>query len=297
MNIVLTGATGLIGKQLIPELEQAGHSLKILARTPGRVERDQVFKWSASESAPSDVLRGADALIHLAGENVASARWSPSRKGLLRASRVEGTNNLLEGVAKLSPAERPKILLAASAVGIYGSNTKKIFDESSPPGTDFLAQLCADWEKSAQAAQALGLRVVHLRFGLVLAREGGVLTKMGPVILGTGEQWMSWIHVSDVVSFILFALAREDLRGPVNVVSPHPVRQREFVKLLAKRRGFPLTFPIPAWALRLALGEMAEAVLASQNVRPTVAQTAGFSFRFPDLEKALEELVADKRRM
>ena len=277
MNIAITGASGLIGKRLREQLSAAGHVALTIPR----------------DGTPP----ACDAVVHLAGEPV-SQRWTEAAKKRIHDSRVEGTRNLVTALA--AQAQRPRVLVCASAVGYYGSRGDQILTEASSPGTDFLARVVVDWEEAAQLAEPLGIRVVRLRFGMVLG-PGGALAKLLPLFrlgvggkLSSGRQWMAWIHIDDVVNLILFALNFAAIRGAVNATAPHPVTNEEFTQRLATALHRPAILPVPAFALNLVLGEMSEMVLASQRVLPTVAKSAGFQFQYPELRAALENLVASR---
>ena len=282
MNIAITGASGLIGTRLRQRVVEAGHTA-----TP--IPRD------SSDAALGEILASADAVIHLAGEPVAQ-RWNDAAKKRIHDSRVEGTRHLVKALSTQSM--RPRVLVCASAVGYYGSRGDQNLTEASPPGTDFLARVVVDWEEAAQSAESLGIRVVRLRLGMVLGK-GGALAKLLPPFrfgvggrLGSGHQWMAWIHLDDVVNLILFAVNYAAIRGAVNATAPHPVTNEEFTDRLAQALHRPAILPVPAFALKLALGEMAEMVLASQRVLPTVAKSAGFRFQYPELHPALENLLS-----
>lgn len=280
MKVLLTGARGLVGSVVARELISAGHSLTPL---------------SHSQAWPD--LAGHDAVVHLAGDNIASGRWTPEKKARIRDSRVEMTQRLCEGLAKL--ASPPRVVVCASAVGFYGNRGDEILREESPPGADFLAEVCCEWEAAARPAANAGIRVVHLRFGVVLSASGGALAQMltpfrlglGGVI-GNGRQWMSWITLDDAVGVIGRALTDESLRGPVNAVAPQPVTNREFTKTLGRVLHRPAIVPLPAFAARLALGEMADALLlSSQRVEPAKLVACGYRFLFPELNGALRRLL------
>ena len=242
-------------------------------------------------------LEGIDAAVHLAGENIASSRWTPAQKAKIRESRVAGTRLLAETLSKLKTP--PKTLVCASAIGFYGDRSDQRLNEDSPPGTGFLADTCREWEAAAKPAADRGIRVVHLRTGVVLASQGGALAKMlTPFrlgiagIIGSGQQYMSWISLDDLVAVISFALLKETLRGPVNAVAPNPVTNHEFTKTLGRVLRRPTVFPMPAFAARLAFGEMADGLLlASTRVEPKRLMDAGFRFRFPALDAALIHAV------
>lgn len=276
MKILLTGAGGLVGSALTPRLAAGGHGITRL-----------------SHSQPWPDLAGHDAVVHLAGENIATGRWTPEKKARIRDSRVEVTRRLCEAVAKL--ASPPRVVICASAVGYYGNRGDEVLREESAPGADFIAGLCRDWEAATKPAVDAGIRVVNLRFGVILSAAGGALAKMltpfklglGGVI-GDGRQWMSWVALDDAVGVISGALADETLRGPVNVVAPRPVTNREFTKTLGRVLRRPAIFPLPAFAARLAFGEMAGALLlSSQRVEPAKLVASGYRFRFPELGVAL----------
>jgi len=277
MNISITGASGFIGRHLMKSLAEAGHSPRALSR----------------HAPPAESLREADAVIHLAGEPLAQ-RWTAEAKRRIRESRVAGTRNLVAALATLP--RRPDALICASAIGYYGSRGDEILTESSAPGSGFLPEVCVAWEREAQAAEAFGMRVVRVRTGLVLDAGGGALVRMLPPFrmglggrLGSGRQWMSWIHLEDLTALFQFAVESQ-VRGPLNAVAPNPVTNSEFTRELARALRRPAVFPVPGFALRLLFGEMADVLLASQRVAPGAAQAAGFRFRFPQLAPALASL-------
>ena len=295
MTITMTGATGFLGQAAIKTLLSQGHTIRALGRRRSASLPAPVafWPWDATSDPPPESLAGADAVIHLAGESVAQ-RWTPEAKARIRDSRVEGTRHLVQA---FSAEPRPQVLVCASATGIYGSRGEEVLTESSSPGSDFLSRLAIQWENAAALAEPLGVRVVQLRFGLVLGR-GGALAKMLPPFrfgaggrLGSGRQWMSWVHIQDAVRLILFAIENAALRGPVNAVTPHPVTNAEFTRQLAAALHRPAIFPAPAFALKLLFGEMAELLLASQRVLPQVVQTAGFHFDYPELGRALAGIL------
>ena len=299
MNITVTGASGFIGNHLIHELLDAGHSIHALGRkrNASLPQAVRFSEWRSAESEPpSEALATADAIVYLAGESVAQ-RWTPDVKQRIRGSRVDGTQNLVNALAKQS--RRPQVLVCASAIGYYGSRGDEVLTETSAPGSDFLAQVVIDWEQAARQAEALGIRVVPLRFGVVLGKDGGALTKMLPPFrlglggrLASGQQWMSWIHVDDVIALIRFSLDNSAARGPMNATSPHPVRNAEFTNELATALHRPAIFPVPKFALNTLFGEMAEVILGSQRVLPEAAQSAGFQFQYPELRPALVRLLS-----
>jgi uncharacterized protein (TIGR01777 family) len=279
MKIAFTGATGFIGRAAVARLEAGGHSVIRLSR------RDDV-------PALSRALAGADAVVNLAGEPVAEGRWTPAKKAAIRDSRVLGTRKLVQALALLSPEARPHALVSGSAIGYYGDRGDETLDESSAPGEDFLAGVCREWEAEAEAASKLGVRVVVLRTGVVLGRGGGALQKMKPVVLGSGRQWISWIHLDDIARFIEQALGSDTYSGPYNLTAPEPARNREFTRVLARVQGWLWAPTVPALAIRLALGELSSALLGSCRAVPRKALTAGFVFAYSELEAALTEATA-----
>jgi uncharacterized protein (TIGR01777 family) len=297
MNVTLTGATGFMGARVVATLLASGHKLQILGRkrSPRLPESVLFSAWDAASEPPPESLAGADAIIHLAGEPVAQ-RWTSEAKARIRNSRVEGTRRLVNALSL--QARRPAVLVCASAIGIYGSRGDEILTETSPAGRGFLADVVTDWESAAAAAESLGVRVVSLRIGMVLGR-GGALAKMLPPFrlglggpLGSGRQWISWIHIEDVVALIMFAMENAAARGPINATSPDPVTNRQFTRELAAVLHRPAIFPAPAFALKIAFGEMASLLFDSARVLPQAAEAAGFRFRYPDLRPALEEVLA-----
>jgi uncharacterized protein len=300
MNVTLTGATGFVGARLTRALLEAGHAIHALARKrPANLPPSVRFsEWRSAEAEPPpESLAGADAVIHLAGEPVAQ-RWTPDVRNRIRSSRVDGTRQLVNALS--TESRRPQVLICASAIGIYGSRGDEILTESSAPGDDFLARVVIDWEKAAVLAEALGIRVVRLRFGVVLGEDGGALAKMLPPFrfgvggrLGSGRQWTSWIHIDDAINLIEFALANPSVRGAVNATAPHPVTNAEFTKDLAAAIHRPAICPVPKFALKLLFGEMADVVLASQRVIPEAAKGAGFQFEYTQLGPALRRLLSE----
>ena len=298
MRITLTGATGSIGSPLVRRLLAGGHSLRLLGRRkPGGLPPPVEFTlWpSLQEEAPTDALRDADAVVHLAGEPVAQ-RWTPEVKQRIRRSRVDGTLNLIRALTNLT--RRPSVFVCASAIGIYGSRGDEILTESSAAGSGFLAETVVEWEQTADLAAALGLRAVKIRTGIVLEKNGGALQKMlppfrlgvgGPV--GSGRQWMSWIHIDDIVGLYVFALENASLRGTVNGTAPNPVTNADFTRALGSALRRPAILPVPAFAVKLMFGEMGEIVLGSQRVLPNVAENAGYQFQYPTLAPAFANVL------
>ncbi len=296
MRALVTGATGFIGRRLIEHLDEP----VVLSRDPGRARaelpRIEAHFWDpAAGLPPSEAFAGAEAIFHLAGEPVGEGRWSEEKKRRIRDSRVVGTQNLVQAIGQLG--QKPPALVAASAIGFYGSRGDEILDENSAPGNDFLAQVCRQWEAATAAAEKLGVRAVSARFGIVLG-QGGALAKMLLPFklglggrLGSGRQWMSWIHVDDVVGILLHAAQHSDVRGPVNTVSPAPVTNSDFTQALARVLHRPAIFPVPALALRLAVGGFSEVLLGSQRVVPRVAEQKRYVFQYADLERALTAAI------
>jgi uncharacterized protein (TIGR01777 family) len=299
VNITITGGTGFIGRRLVQRLLADNHSVHLLVRhaKTGLGPQVECSIWNALDIGPPlESLAEADAVIHLAGEPV-SQRWTPAAKRRIRDSRVEGTRRLIEAMSRL--ARRPSVLVCASAIGFYGSRGDETLTEAAGPGEGFLSKVCTEWETTAGLAEGLGLRVVKLRMGPVLGREGGALAQMlvpfrwglgGPLALGS--QWVSWIHVDDLVELIQFILGQPGVRGSVNGTSPNPVTNSEFTKELAAALRRPAVLTVPTFALRLLYGEMAEIVLGSQRVIPQAVLSAGFQFRYPELRPALRNLFA-----
>lgn len=299
MRVTITGGTGFLGRALARRLTEAGDAVHVTGRRrPQDFDPRVAFSlWDVmAAQPPRECLSGAEAVVHLAGETVAQ-RWTAAAKARIRASRVEGTRRLVAALASLE--RRPAVLIAASAIGIYGDRGDEWLTESSPPGRGFLAELAVEWERESAEARKLGLRVTLLRIGIVLGPQGGALARMLPLFrlglggaLGSGVQWMSWIHLEDLVELMSFALREPRLEGPLNAVAPNPVRNAEFTRTLAAALGRPASLRVPAFALRLRFGEMASMLLESQRVRPQAALAAGFGFRRPELAPALEDLLS-----
>jgi uncharacterized protein len=296
MNVLVTGATGLVGSTVVPFLTTGGHQvLRLVRQSTGR---DNEVVWNPDAgSIDSKKLNGLDGVVHLAGENIAAGRWTAAKKARIRDSRVNGTGLLCETLAQLS--KPPKVLVCASAIGYYGDRGNDELSETSPPGTSFLCDVCRDWELATDSARLAGIRVVNLRIGVVLTPRGGALEKMllpfklcagGKV--GHGRQYWSWIAIDDVVGAIHHALTTGGLFGPVNAVSPEPVTNVVFTKTLGRVLRRPTIIPMPAFAAKLALGEMAdELLLASTRVVPRRLTETGYQFRCPTLEAALRHVL------
>ncbi len=309
MKIVVTGATGFVGRPLCQRLIGEGHEITVLSRNAAKVkdafgDKVAAAQWGKSGNHEGTAaLETADAVIHLAGESVAGGRWTPEFKRKIRDSRVETSRQLVDGIAKLT-GKRPSVLVSASAVGYYGNRGDETLTETAAPGTGFLPEVCQEWEAEANKAQDLGVRVATMRIGVVLGK-GGALDKMlyplpvrispyklglgGP--LGSGKQWMPWIHLDDVIGLFIWAMDNAQISGAVNTVAPEPVRNAEFARALGRLFRRPAVFPVPAFVLRLLLGEFADTVLSGQKVMPTVAGTQGYTFRYPTLDNALRSLM------
>jgi uncharacterized protein len=301
MKVLVTGSSGLIGSALLKSLRSDGHKIARLTRSGSKsqaADPAEAIRWEPpSGSLDLAAMENADALVHLAGASIAEGRWNAARKQILRESRVDATRHLVAGLAKLK--QKPRVIIAASAIGYYGSRGDEILAEASQPGTDFLAQLCRDWEAAVAAADSLAMRTVMLRIGMVLDAHGGALPRIIQPFrfgaggrLGSGKQWMSWIALEDVVGIIRYAMQHDGLRGPVNAVSPNPVTNREFTRAIAATLHRPALFPAPRFALHLALGEMADALLfSSQRVAPQKLLTNKYPFRYSELRQALAEIL------
>ncbi|MFH1372310.1 MAG: TIGR01777 family oxidoreductase [bacterium] len=290
MKIVVSGSTGLIGRAIVADLSSQGHDVIPLVRSGDSPTGKQV-RWDPDGGMINrDGLKGIDAVVHLAGENIASGRWTTSKKARIRDSRIIGTRLLSEALARLKPP--PAVLLSASACGFYGDRGDDEVDENDGPGNGFLADLCREWEAATKPATEAGIRVVHLRFGVILSADGGALAKMLPSFrfglggrLGSGRQYMSWISLEDIVAAIYHCLNTGSLRGAVNLVSPNAVTNREFTQALGKVLCRPTMMTVPAGVLRFLFGEMArEMLLTSTRVKPTRLVESGFRFRRPHLE-------------
>jgi uncharacterized protein len=294
MDVLISGATGLIGSALIPELEAKGHTVRRLTRTP-RSEGD--IRWDLDAGTIEGDLSGTEAVVHLAGESIAEGRWTEEKKRHILESRRKGTRLLAEMIAALS--EPPSVMVSVSAIGYYGDRGNELLTEESESGDLFLSEVCRKWEAAAETAREAGIRVVHPRFGIVLSTEGGALGATLPIFklggggkIGSGRQYWSWVSFDDVIGAILHSIENEALSGPVNVVAPDPPTNAEYTKVLGHVLGRPTFFAVPAPAARVALGGMAdELLLASARVEPVRLQETGYSFRHPDLEETLRYLL------
>jgi uncharacterized protein len=301
LRIAVTGATGLLGSRAVSALRERGAHVTVLTRDPFRAREIlgdvEAAAWRATEeAAPRAALEGRDAVLHLAGEPIAQ-RWSEGAKRAIRDSRVLGTRNLIAGLRGLE--ERPPALVSSSAVGYYGAHGEEPLDEDAPAGRDFLAQVCLEWEAEASRAAELGMRVVRLRTGVVLSREGGALARMLPPFrLGVGgpvaggRQYVSWIHHEDLVGLMLAAIEREDWSGPFNATAPAPVTNAQLSRALGRALHRPAVLPLPGAALRAIYGEMAQVITKGARVVPAKALVLGFEFRHAQLEPALRGLLA-----
>jgi uncharacterized protein (TIGR01777 family) len=294
MRVLVTGASGLIGSALLQSLRREGHDAIALVRRPASGTNEAQWNPALADPAP---FEGADAVVHLAGEGIASGRWTAERKKKILDSRVDGTRNLAQSIA--AAARRPKVLVSASAIGFYGDRADEVLTESAQSGSNFLAAVARAWESATDAAACAGVRIVTPRIGVVLAKDGGALPKIAlPFKLGvggrvgSGRQWMSWITLDDLIRLLIYAIGNDSLRGPVNAVAPQAVTNAEFSRTLAHVLHRPAIFPAPAFAMRLAMGEMAdELLLASQRVEPKAAMDSGFRFQYPQLDSALRHVL------
>lgn len=300
MKIAVSGATGLIGSALSERLHHDGHEILVISRRKVPSSKFTVVPWDPERGEfDAGPLEGVDAVVHLAGETIAK-RWTPANKERIRFSRVEGTRLLVDGLKRLS--KRPSVLVAASGVDYYPPGEQEL-DESSPPGTGFLTEVCQQWEAETARASELGVRTVSLRSGMALSTKGGALAKMllpfklglgGPV--GSGRQWMSWIHIDDVVGGYVFAVQQANLSGAVNLTAPRPVRNAEFTKALGRALGRPAFLPAPGFALKLIFGEMAQVLLLEgKKVLPRRLESAGYRFQYPDLDQALSNVLSSHK--
>ncbi|MBI1729206.1 TIGR01777 family protein [Candidatus Acetothermia bacterium] len=303
MKILLTGATGFIGSRLCEALAGHGHLLVALSRDPVSAQKNipqltKAYLWAEPEKTlpPAAALDGVDAVIHLAGESV-SGRWTQAKKRAIRESRILGTRHLVQQISNVK--NRPKVMISASAIGYYGDRGNEALNVKSGSQSDFLAQVCQEWEREASRAKESGLRVAHVRIGVVLGPNGGALSAMllpfklglgGP--MGSGKQWWSWIHRDDLVGLIQFALENQ-LEGAINATSPNPLPQREFAKILSRVMRRPAFMPAPAFAIKLLLGEFSSELLTSKRVSPERALQAGFKFQYPELESAVREILVN----
>lgn len=300
MKVIITGGSGFIGQALTAALLQKGYRVSILDLIPPPKNdgplRKQVdfFKVDLMEELPQELFKDTQAIIHLAGKNL-FGRWNKQVKESIYQSRILGTKNLVTVLEKLP--ERPKVLVSASAVGIYGDRGEEELDESSALSSDFLARVCMDWEKEARVAEKFGVRTVQIRTAPVLG-TGGLLSKLLPIYklglggpIASGQQWFPWVHIKDIVNIYIFALENENLKGPVNTCSPEQVRNKEFSSILAKVIKRPHFLRVPKWSLKLLFNDLADFIVASQKVYPKKLLAAGYKFSFPHLKQALENIL------
>lgn len=297
LKILVSGSSGLVGSALLGALRTSGHDVKRLVRGPVKMP-DQI-SWNPTEPLAPESVSGFDAVVHLAGESIVG-RWTEAKKRCIIDSRVPATRHLANALTKAP--QRRRVFICASAIGYYGDRGDEILREESPSGEGFTAELCRQWEAAAQSVKHAGIRDVQIRTGIVLSANGGALAKMLPPFrmgvggnVGNGRQWMSWIDLCDEVGAIEHLLTNDSIRGPVNMVSPNPVRNAEFTKTLASVLHRPAVLPMPAFAARLAFGQMAdELLLASQRVEPSKLVSSGYKFKRPDLRSSLEGILAGK---
>ncbi|MBD1926167.1 TIGR01777 family protein [Trichocoleus sp. FACHB-90] len=299
MKVAIAGGTGFVGSRLVERLLAEGHQVLILTRNPASVKpapNVEVVAYNLKESgAWQQSISGCDAVVNLAGEPIAEKRWTPEHKQEIINSRKIGTQKIVEAISKANP--KPSVLVSASAIGYYGTSETATFEEGSPSGNDFLAQVCQEWEAEAQKVKDTGTRLVIVRIGIVLAM-GGAIGKMIPPFkmfaggpIGTGKQWFSWIHRDDLVDLILFALKQKEVEGVLNATAPNPVRMNEVSQTLGEVLNRPSWLPVPAFALEVLLGDGAQVVLEGQQVLPKRTITQGFDYQYPTLKQALEEFL------
>ena len=296
LNIVMAGSSGMVGGELKTSLMSAGHKVQTLVRRQADPQKGEIQWDPEKREIDKNPLEGVDAVIHLGGENIGASRWSKERKEAIRQSRVQSTRFLAETLASLNA--KPKVFIVSSAIGFYGDRGEEVLTEESLPGKGFLPETCQEWERAADPARWLNIRVVHVRTGIALSLLGGALPKMllpfrmgvGGMI-GSGKQWMSWIALEDLVSVFHELLYREDLAGPVNATAPGAVTNKEFTKVLGKVLKRPTIAPLPGFMVKLLFGEMGALLLEGQNVNPAKLSSAGFKFSYPDLEQALRDLL------
>lgn len=310
MKVLVTGATGLVGRHLLRRLIEGGHEVVALTRNLDDASvtlpvRCLIHEWFPdSGQIDEHALDGVDGVIHLAGESVGEGKWNQERRQALLRSRIDSTRTLVGAIAARAPEDRPWVMVSASGIGVYGDRGDEVMTETSPVGEGYLAEVCAAWEDEARRVEASGLRWVALRTGLVLAREGGALPHMLPPFRlglggrhGNGRQWMSWIHIEDLVSLYVAALENRAFEGPINAVAPGAVTNADFTRTLAETLGGKPRLPLPAGLLTLFLRDRAGLLLTGQRVAPTAADEAGFVFDYPEIGGALAELCADLRRV
>lgn len=299
MGMLLTGGTGFVGRELIKKFDDVSITSRNVERARQRINKDKVkiIQWNPSAEVltiPDETE--FDSVVNLMGESVAEGRWTTEKKKRIRSSRVDGTRNLVDGL--IQSGKLPKVFVSASAIGIYGDPGEEPVEEDHPHGEGFLTDVCQQWEAEAMKLAQHGVRVVCIRIGIVLGGEGGALEKMLPMFrwclggkLGSGKQWMAWIHVKDLVSMILWSIENDSIAGPVNGTAPNPVRNKEFTKAISKAIGRPALIPAPKFGLRMLFGEFANSLFFSQRVVPAVALANGFQFQFSDVHGAIKDIV------
>lgn len=311
MKILITGATGLIGKELVQTiLAKGSDEIVVLARSKTKAEKNlsskvSIYEWKnpAKDLVNHEALEGVEAVIHLAGEPIAEGRWTSSKKEKLWNSRVDATRNLIKSFEE-AKNHQLKTFISSSAIGFYGSRSDETLNENSSKGNDYLADLCNEWENAASSEILNGVRFTQLRTGIVLSKNGGALAKMLPPFklgaggrLGSGKQWMSWIHIKDMVGVILFALDNNNVTGPINATAPNPVTNSDFTKVLGSVLSRPTIFPVPGFVLKTIFGEMSCILLEGQKVIPGKALDNGFNFQYVDLSNALSDIMAKNKNV
>jgi uncharacterized protein len=305
MKVAVTGATGFVGSRLVERLQQDGHQILVLTRNPERARRQfptvafpalEIVAYEPLVSgAWQNQISGCDGVVNLAGAPIAESRWTPERKQEIQDSRTVGTEKIVEAISQANP--RPSVLVNSSAIGYYGTSETATFDETSPAGRDFLAQVCLDWEAEAEKVKQTGTRLVILRTGIVIG-SGGAIAKMLPPFqlfaggpLGSGKQWFSWIHIDDLVGLIISALTQPNLEGIFNATAPQPVKMAELCQTLGEILNRPSWLPVPAFALEALLGDAAKVVLEGQQVLPRRTEAAGFTYQYTNVRQALQETL------
>ncbi len=293
MNVLITGGTGFIGGALSRELRNSGHN--VIVTTRRQTDSKEKLTWNLPALIPSDTMSNIDAVVNLAGESIASGRWTKKRKQLIMSSRMNITRALVQSMQNANP--KPKVLISASAIGFYGPRGDEFVTEDAPAGTDFLADVCRAWEAEALKAEETGVRVVPVRIGGVLESDGGALPKMimpfkfflgGPV--GSGKQWFSWVHRDDIIGIIKYALENESISGPINLTAPEPVTNKEFSSALGRAISRPSWLPVPGFIVKITIGELGDILLTGQRVLPEKALKAGYKFKHPDVDEALRAI-------
>ena len=310
MKILITGATGLIGKELVKTiLAKGSDEIIVLARNKAKAYKNlpdkvSVYEWKnpAKDLVNQEALEGVEAVIHLAGEPIAEGRWTSSKKEKLWNSRIDATKNLIQSFEN-AQNHQLKTFVSSSAIGFYGSRQDEPLNEESAKGNDYLSDLCNEWEKAASSEKLNGIRFAQMRTGIVLSKNGGALAKMLPPFklgaggrLGSGKQWMSWIHIKDMVGMILFALENNNVNGPINATAPNPVTNSDFTKVLGSVLNRPTIFPVPGFVLKTIFGEMSCILLEGQKVLPEKALNNNFNFQYADLSSALSEIMAKNKK-